>query len=73
MLLLIVVNCNSYVTTDDKDWLLKYLREDGSPVKTGKGSRKRKLNPKNVISESESDTEKQVRIIMLKVMFPFRI
>ncbi|XP_028419162.1 uncharacterized protein LOC114544867 [Dendronephthya gigantea] len=37
--------------SDDKDWLLKYMREDDSPVKTGKGFR--------VINDSDSDTERQ--------------
>ena len=40
------------------------MREDCSPVKIGKGSRKHKLNLKNMVNESDSDTERQVRLIM---------
>jgi len=35
--------------TDDKDWLLKYTREDGSPVNEGKSFQKIKHYLKNVI------------------------
>ncbi|XP_028418328.1 uncharacterized protein LOC114543623 [Dendronephthya gigantea] len=45
--------------SDDKDWLLKYMREDDSPVKTGKGFRKRVRNANSVINDSDSDTERQ--------------
>ena len=38
------------------------MREDGSPVKERKCFRKRKHKSKNVISESESDTEMQVKV-----------
>lgn len=64
----------SYQTIDDKDWLLKYMREDSSPVKKGKGFRKRIQNSKNVINESDSDTEKQVKsLILVKIIFLFQI
>ena len=35
------------------------MTEDGSPVKEGKSSEKRKHYLKSVLSESESDTEKR--------------
>jgi hypothetical protein len=39
------------------------MKEDGSPVAKGKGFRKRQHNSKYVMNDSESDTEKQVKII----------
>ncbi len=49
------------------------MREDGSPVKEGKCFRKRKHKSKNVISESESDTEMQVKVSYQRFLFKINV
>ena len=41
------------------------MKEGGSPVAKGKGSRKHQLNSKYVMNDSESDTEKQVKQVLI--------